>query len=452
MKKNEEKNLESFGYKQELKRTLTLKDLIIYGLIFMVPIAPFGIYGEVVTASKGMIVLTYLIGMIAMLFTAISYGSMSEAFPIAGSVYAYAQRGINKTIGFLAGWMILLDYVFVPSLLYVVSANSLKAILPSIPVWIWLILFILVNSIINIRGVMFTAKANIIFLIGELIVLAVFIAFGLVAISNGAGNGLTLKPIYDATEFNLPFVMTAVSVAVLSFLGFDGISTLAEETKGGNKVVGKAILWSLLIVGSLFIIQTYVAAIIHPDYTVFNSIDTAFYEIAGEVGGTFLKNVTIIATILSWGFANALAAQAAISRVLFGMARDKNLPSILAKIHPKYKTPYISTLLVALVSIIVGLMFVNNVGILSSIVNCGALTAFLVIHISVIYHFIIKQKSKRYIVHLIVPIIGFLIIAYVMINLDLLAKTIGLVWLVIGIIYYIIMRLMNRNIEIKEIE
>ncbi|MBC1563432.1 APC family permease [Listeria booriae] len=449
MAQPEKGSLESFGYKQELKRTLTLKDLVIYGLIFIVPIAPFGIYGEVVTASKGMIVLTYMIGMVAMLFTALSYGSMSRAFPIAGSVYAYAQRGINKTVGFLAGWMILLDYVFVPALLYVVSANSLKAIVPDVPVWIWLVIFILVNSWINIRGIAFTARANIVFLVGELIVLAIFIAVGVVAISNGAGDGVTIKPIYNAADFNLPFVMTAVSVAVLSFLGFDGISTLAEETKGGNKTVGKAILWALMLVGFLFIIQTYIAALIHPDYLNFDNIDTAFYQIAGEAGGPFLKNTTIIATILSWGFANALAAQAAISRILFGMARDQNLPKFLAKVHPRYQTPYLSTLMVGIVSLVVGLVFVNDIGILSSIVNCGALTAFLVIHVSVVYHYIIKMKSKNYLLHLVVPIIGFLIILYVMINLDILAKIIGISWLAVGVVYYIILRLTKRNTTIN---
>lgn len=448
MEQQESSSLESFGYKQDLKRTLTLKDLVVYGLIFMVPIAPFGIYGSVVIASKGMVVLTYIIGMVAMFFTALSYGSMSRAFPIAGSVYAYAQRGINKTIGFLAGWMILLDYIFVPALLYVVSANSLKAIVPTVPIWVWLIIFILFNSFVNVRGIAFTAKTNIIFLIGELIVLSIFIAMGIAAIVSGHGDGMTMKPIYNASEFNMPFVMTAVSVAVLSFLGFDGISTLAEETKGGNKTVGKAILWALLIVGILFIFQTYIAALIHPDYTSFKSIDTAFYEIAGEAGGTFLKNTTIIATILSWGFANALAAQAAISRILFGMARDRNLPIFLSKVHPKYKTPYLSTVVVGIVSLIVGLIFMNNIGILSSIVNCGALTAFLVLHISVIYHYMIKNNSKNYFLHLIVPIIGFIIILYVMINLDIHAKVIGISWLILGAVYYSFLRITNKNTTI----
>lgn len=445
---NKSSSLSDFGYQQQLERSLTLKDLIIYGLIFMVPIAPFGIYGSVISSSQGMIALTYLIGMVAMFFTAISYGQMSQAFPIAGSVYAYAQRGINKSVGFLAGWMIILDYIFVPSLLYVISANSIKSLLPNIPVWIWLVIFIGLNTIINVLGIEFTAKTNIIFLIGELLVLFIFMAFGLWGLLHDVGNGFTIKPFYNADHFNMNFVLTAVSVAVLSFLGFDGISTLAEETRGGNKTVGKAILWALIIVGVLFIAQTYIASLIMPDYTSFRDLDTAFYEIAFKVGGPFLQYLTTIATILAWGIANALAAQAAISRILFGMARDKTLPKVLAKVHPKFKTPYISTYLVGGISLIVGLIFMDNVGVLSSIVNCGALTAFLVIHVSVIYYYIIKNGSKHYWKHLVSPLIGFIIIGFVLINLDPLAKEIGISWLLIGVVYYMILRFSQRKTEL----
>jgi amino acid transporter len=118
--------LESFGYHQELKRSLGLRDLIIYGLVFMVPIAPFAIFGTVFNSSKGMVPLTYLIGMVAMIFTALSYREMSRAFPIAGSVYSYVSHGINSSVGFFAGWAILLDYLLVPTLLYVVGAAALS--------------------------------------------------------------------------------------------------------------------------------------------------------------------------------------------------------------------------------------------------------------------------------------------------------------------------------------
>lgn len=447
---SKDSSVSEFGYKQELKRSLSLRDLVVYGMIFMVPIAPFGIYGYVADGAKGMVALAYLIGMAGMIFTAFSYAQMSKAFPIAGSVYSYAQRGIHPAVGFFAGWAVLLDYILVPSLLYIVSANALQSLLPSVPAWIWLLIFIAVNTVINILGVEFTAKANLIILAFELIVLLLFIVIGIVAINKGIGNGFTFKPIYDSSHFSFSLVMGAVSLAVLSFLGFDGISTLAEETKGGKDTVGKAAVYSLLLVGGLFIVQTWVAALIWPDFGKFENLDTAFYQVAELAGGVWLRNLCIIATAISWGLANALAAQAAISRILYSMGRDGNLPKVLAKVHPKYKTPYFSTLIVGIISVMIGLIFMGKTSALTSLVNFGALTAFLLLHVSVIYHFIVKNKSRNYLSHLVLPGIGFIVIAYVVYSLDIASITLGLSWLVIGVIYYFILRGTKKDVNFEE--
>ncbi|MEH7883915.1 amino acid permease [Bacillus sp. JJ1609] len=434
------------GYKQELKRSLTFWDLLIYGLIFMVPIAPFGIYGAVAQGSNGMVALAYLIGMIGMIFTALSYARMSEAFPIAGSVYAYAQRGINDSVGFIAGWLILLDYIFVPALLYLVSAAALHDIVPEIPLFVWLVIFIAINTVVNVLGIEFTAKANKIIVVAELIVLVLFVAVGIFAITKGVnGAEFTFKPLYDSDQFSMGTVMGAVSIAVLSFLGFDAISTLAEESKAGSKAIGKAIVFSLLVVGLLFIIQTWVAALIWPDFTSFENADVAFYQIAEIAGGTWLKWTTILATAISWGIANALVAQAAISRILYSMARDRKLPKVLSKVHPKFKTPYVSTLLVAGISLLVTALFASHIGALASVVNFGALSAFLFLHASVVIYFIKKQKSKDYFKHLVLPLIGFIIIGYVWISLDPLSKQLGFVWLGIGIVYLIVLKVFRKD-------
>lgn len=428
-------SLEQFGYKQELKRALTFKDLLIYGLIFMVPIAPFGVYGYVSDASQGMVALAYLIGMTGMIFTALSYALMSEAFPIAGSVYTYAQRGINETVGFLAGWAILLDYILIPSLLYLVSAAALSALVPAVPMWVWLVLFILINTLINVRGIELTAKANRIILIAEFIVLAIFIVVGLLALSKGVGSGgLTIKPLFDSETFNMSLVMGAVSIAVLSFLGFDAISTLSEEVKGGNKVVGRATVSGLLIVGGLFILQTWIASDLGRGMT-FDNLDIVFYEIAGAAGGEWLKTLTILATVVSWGIADALVAQVAISRILFSMGRDRKLPAVLAKVHPRFQTPYVSTILVAIISLAVGLFFQSQISLLTSLVNFGALTGFILLHVSVINHYIIRQKSKNFLAHLILPAIGMIVIGYVLYGMDSLAIKAGSIWVLIGIVY-----------------
>ncbi|MGM9891832.1 APC family permease [Limosilactobacillus sp.] len=443
---NDEKNdkpaddLEQFGYKQELSRKLTCKDLIFYGLIAMVPVAPFGIYGSVAVPAKGMVAMAYLVGMIAMFFTAVSYSQMSQAFPIAGSVYAYAQRGIGPTIGFMSGWMIMLDYIFIPALLYVLSANALKGLLPNISPIVWLVLFCVINTVINIRGIEFTARANKIFVIVQLITLAIFFACGIWGLCHGVGEGVTLKPFYNPQTFSMTAILSAVSIAVLSFLGFDGISTMAEETKGGNKVVGKAILWTLFLIGLLFVSQTYMAGLIHPNYKTLGDINTAFYRIAYQVGGQPLLILTTIITILALGLASALVMQAALARVLYSMARDKNMPTIFATIHPKYKTPYVSTLLVAGVSIVIGILFMNHSTTLSSVVNCGALFSFCVLHLAVINHYIRRQHSTDYLRHLVVPIIGFIIVFSVLLNLHPVAKVLGTGWFVIGLVYYLVIR------------
>lgn len=431
--------LEDFGYKQELNRVLKFSDLVIYGLIFMVPIAPFGIYGYVADISKGMVALAYLIGMSGMIFTAFSYWRMSEAFPISGSVYAYTSRALGKAVGFVSGWTILSDYILVPALLYVVSAAALGAVIPGVPALVWIVGFILINTVINVVGIEFTAKFNKVVLVLELIVFAIFVVIGLKAVASGAvGDGFTLKPLFDGENFNLSLVMGAVSIAVLSFLGFDGISTLAEEAEGGGKTVGKASIAALLMVGVLFITQTYVAALVWPDYSSFTNLDTAFYDVANLAGGIKLMWMCSIATGFAWGIANSLAAQAAISRIIFSMSRDRMLPRALNKVHPKFKTPYVATIFVAIVSLVITVAFSNSIAYLSSLVNFGALTGFIVLNFTVIYHFIYKEKSKSYVKHLILPLIGIVIIGYVWLNLDPSAKTLGGIWVAVGVVYYII--------------
>src|SRR3712207_2862978 len=190
---------------------------------------------------------------------------MSRAFPMAGSVYTYAGRGIAQPVGFVAGWMILLDYVLVPALLYLIAAIAMNSIVASVPVWVWLIGFVVLNTVVNYFGIEFTARVNKIMLVAELIVLAVFLVVGIVALASGEGRGFDFTPIYNSDTFSLQLVFGAVSIAVLSFLGFDGISTLAEENRDSARSIGKAMIAALALAGTLFIVQTWVAALLVPD-------------------------------------------------------------------------------------------------------------------------------------------------------------------------------------------
>ncbi|WP_018152667.1 APC family permease [Leeia oryzae] len=444
-------SIEQFGYKQELHRTLSVWDLMIYGMIFMVPIAPFGVFGAVWDGTKGMVPLAYLIGMVAMFFTAMSYWSMSKAFPVAGSVYTYAQRGIHETVGFFAGWLILLDYILIPSLLYIVSAAALASAVPGVPSWVWIVAFIGINTVINLLGIELAAKANRYILVAEIIVLAIFVVMGLIALYGEHGHGLTMKPWYDPANFSLSLVFGAVSIAVLSFLGFDGISTLSEESKDGVDSVGKASMWALLTVGVLFILQTWIASELAVGLK-FTNLDTAFYDTASVAGGNWLKQVTLWSTILSWGIANALVAQSAVARIMYSMARDRKLPSILAKIHPRFKTPYVSTFVVAAVSVVAAVYFDGQIANLSRLVNFGALMGFLLLHVSVINHHVIRNKSTDLVKHLVFPVIGLLIIMYVIYEMEWAAKELGLIWLGLGVVYYLVLtKVLKRNVALGEI-
>ena len=247
-----------------------------------------------------------------------------------------------------------------------------------------------------------------------------------------------------------------MSIAVLSFLGFDAISTLAEENRDSARALGKAMIASLMLAGVLFIVQTWVAALLVPSPdTVISDGDptgSAFYDAAGAAGGHWLTVLTAVATAIAWGFADSLVAQAATSRLLFAMARDRQLPSFLARIDPKHRVPVNATLLVAVISLVLGIYMSqreDGITLLSTLVNFGALSAFLVLHVAVVWHFVVRQKSRDYWRHVAVPVIGFAILLYVVINAQVAAQTLGFTWLAIGVVLLLVLVATGRKPELK---
>ncbi|BBX87741.1 APC family permease [Mycolicibacterium aubagnense] len=444
-----QRTVESFGYKQELNRSVSTVDLIVYGLVFMVPIAPWTIFGVVYNSAGGMVPLVYLIGLVAMVFTATAYAQMAKSFPLAGSVFSYVGRGIHPGAGFFAGWAILLDYLLIPTLLYVLAAESMIGLFPGTPRWLWALVFVLVNTVINLLGVDSLKVANRFFLVLELVFLAIFVVIAVRAIN---GNSLPnvhwgTTPLWNPETVSAPLIAAALSIAVLSFLGFDGISTLAEESTGTRNPAGKAMVGALFIVAFLFIGQTWLASLLAGGRASFSDSEAgnAFFTLVEAASSTGWMNAFFVVNVLAVGFANAMAAQAATSRLLFSMSRDRQLPAFLSRVSSR-KVPFAAILLVSAISVVLVLFFVGQIALISSLVNFGALFAFCLLHVSVVWYYLGRKKSKNYLLHLAVPTLGFVIIGYVLFNADSLAKIGGIVWLGIGTVVFVVNKLRGRGV------
>jgi amino acid transporter len=443
--------VEAFGYRQELKRSLSNFDLLVYGLVFIVPGAPISVYGIVFNASAGMVPLVFLVGLVAMLFTAASYVSMSRVFPIAGSVYAYAGRAIGASAGFLAGWVMLLDYLLLPTLVYVLCAVAMHSVVPDIPRVAWIVTFVLFNTVINVMGIETTARMSRYILVIQLVVLAAFMVLAVIAFANGtAGAHFSMTPIFNPTLITPSLIFGALSLAVLSFLGFDAISTLAEEATGGAHAVGRATYLSLIVTASIFVILTYTASLFVLDRTSFpkgDATDAAFYNIAMTVGGYWLKWVLAVPGVIFAGLPGALAAQVATTRLLYSMARDGKLPRALAHVT-KRQVPERAALLVSAVSLILGVAMAEHLELLTSMVNFGALVGFLLLHTSVVVYFARRHEVSNRWLHVAAAGIGFAIIGYVLINLHTTALVAGLSWTCVGLIVLGYQKWSGQRIEL----
>jgi amino acid transporter len=444
-----QRTLESFGYAQELNRSVSTLDLLVYGLVFMVPIAPWAIFGTVYNSSSGMVPLVYVIGLVAMVFTALAYAQMAKSFPLAGSVFSYVGRGVHPGLGFFAGWAILLDYLLVPTLLYVFAAESMIGLFPGTPRWLWAIVFVVVNTIINLAGIGSLKFANRVFLAIELVFVVIFVVIAVRAINGDSlpNVGWSTLPIWDSNVVTAPLIASALSIAVLSFLGFDGISTLAEESTGRKNPAGRAMIIALFVVAFLFVVQTWLASLLAGGRESFgdDEVGNAFFTLVQAASNTGWMNAFFAVNVMAVGFANAMAAQAATSRLLYSMSRDGQLPKFLSKISSR-KVPISAILVVSALSVVLVLFFVGQIGLISSLVNFGALFGFCLLHVSVVWYYVVRQKSKNYLLHLVVPTLGFLIIGYVLFNADALAKIGGLVWLVVGAVVFAINVFRGRGV------
>ena len=428
--------LEDLGYRQELSRSMSLTDVVVYGLIYMVPLAPVAVFGTIDSFAGGMVALVYVVAAVAMVFSAISYREMALRYPVAGSVYSYVRLGLNPFVGFLSGWAILLDYLLLPALLSVFAAVAMVGLVPVVPAWAWIVVFVLVAAAINLAGISVTARMNKVFLVVQVAVLAVFAVGAVVAVAQGQGT-FTLDPFYRPEAFSWSIVFGAIPLAALSFIGFDAISTLNEEAEGGGPAVARATMVVLVVVTVLFVAQVYLAAAFAPADGSFPSSDrelNAFYDISGVVLGDWFKVVMTLTSALIAIFANSLASQTTSSRLIFSMARDRQLPGFLARVTPD-GVPRNALLLVVGLSLVIGVVGAEQSTLLVTLVTFGALTAYILLHVAVLWHLGVRGGASRSVLaHVVSPVLGAAVLVYALVSADRNAKLLGLGWVAAGVV------------------
>jgi putrescine importer len=419
-----------------LKPALGLPGLVLFGITYVGPTAPFPMFGIVSTISRGHMALAYSIAMFAMVLTALSYGRMSSVYPAAGSAYSYSRQTLHPIAGFLVGWTMLLDYLLLPLMSVIYVSLTFSRLLPMVPYGAWLLVFASLMTAANLFGLKVTNRAN--FVMTAIMSAAVlwFVAAAVRALLEGKGSGVLFsgKPFYDPSIFSLRSVMAGTSVAAFSYLGFDGISTLAEDSKNPRRDIGRATVLVCLTSAALFIAQAYLGQLLWPNFGSFHDVETAFLDVASLAGGTALFSMVSFVLVVA-GFASAVTGQTSASRLLFGMGRDRLLPTnLFTYIHPKYSTPTYGVLLVGLVAVAGG--FFLSFQLAAEAVNFGALLGFMAVNLSVISHFFIRGRERGPVAlleSLLLPAGGFLICFYVFLSLSGTAKWVGLAWCIAGL-------------------
>ncbi|MFJ8883403.1 APC family permease [Streptomyces sp. NPDC102402] len=427
----------------KLRRTLGFRDLVVYGLLFIAPMAPVGVFGTLDARSDGAVALVYLVATVVMAFTAFSYAQMVRVAPLAGSVFAYARKGLGEGPGFIAGWMAMLDYLLIPAVAYLFSGIAMNALVPEVSRWVWTTIAVVVTTALNLWGVRAAARVGFAVLAMEIVVLLVFVVSAVVVlVRDGAERGW-LTPLTGDTGFSTTAVLGAVSVAVLSYLGFDAIASFAEEVTGGSAKVARAVLFCLVLAGALFVAQSYLAALLEPVSSAELAADpvkqgSAFYDAVDASVGTWLHDLVAVSKAIGAAFA-ALAGQAAAGRLVFAMARDGRLPSFLSRVDGRSGVPRIAIAGAAVVTLVAAVWAArrdDGLDHLVSVVNVGALTAFVLLHASVVGWFAVRRMEgpPSWWRHVLMPVVGAAVLVAVILEATTSAQLVGVCWLGIGLV------------------
>ncbi|MFP3668036.1 APC family permease [Priestia sp. SIMBA_032] len=430
----------------ELKRSLNIRYVILFGLSFMAPVTVFSTYGIAINQTHGMIPTAYIIALIVMLFTSYSYAKMVQVYPSSGSAYTFVQKGINSHLGFLVGWVILLDYLFSPMISALLFGVMVNAYFPGIPIVVCIISFIIVVTAINILGIKVAANVNTFLVLFQVLFIIVFCLFCINGLISGKGTGeLFTKDPFFSPDVNFNNLISIVPLLCFSFLGFDAVTTLAEETKKPKQTLPRAIYATTLIGGLLFIISTYFAQSIFQNSNTFKNPDTAIVEIMIYTGGNFLNSLFISVVVIA-STASAIASGGSGARILYAMGRDSVLPKkIFGYISPRFQTPIYNILIISCIAM--SAVFLD-IATATSFINFGALFAFTFVNFSVIVHYFVKNKQVSFrsiVLNLLIPLTGTGITILFITRLNIHSLVLGITWLVVGFIYLLYLTKMFKK-------
>ncbi len=433
----------------KLRRVLSLPDLIIYGIILIQPVAALPLFGHANNISRGHAVTTILIAMVAMIFTAISYGRMANKYPAAGSAYTYVGKGLNPYLGFVAGWSMFMDYMFIPILCVIFTSVAANHLLPVVPYHFWIFFFVACFTLLNLRGIRVASRANWVLMIIMSVVVFYFMAAAIryLFLKEGIGGLFSSKPFYDSDSFSVGAIGSATALAALTYIGFDGLTTLSEEVKNPRKNILIAVVFTCLITGIWSGAQVYLAQLSWPDWASFtsgipdeaarnNALDTAIMTVANRVGGTILDtSLSIILLVGSIG--SGIAGQLGAARLLYGMGRDGVIPKkIFGHLGRKSATPSYNVLLIG--GLALAGAFLLNYEECARLINFGAFFAFMGVNIASMREYFFKSKDrsvKSFLLNFLPPAAGFIICLIIWLNLPAKTFIIGGSWMLVGIIY-----------------
>jgi putrescine importer len=382
-----------------LRRTLTLWDLILYGVIVIQPVAPMSVFGVLSERGNGHVVTTLLIAMVAMLFTAFSYGRMARAYPSAGSAFTYVGQEINPALGYVTGWSMVMDYMLNPMICIIWCSQQAHVFASGVPYWIWALFFGAVFTFLNIQGIKTSARVNTLLAAGMGAVVALFFMAAARYIFGNPHDGAAFftRPFYDPQLWNSKAVLAATSIAVLSYIGFDGISTLSEEAENPRRNILLATVLTCFVIGILSALEVYGAQLLWPATQPFPNVDTAFTFVAGRAWKPLFAIVGF--TLLVANFGSGMGAQIGAARLLYGMGRSKALPqSFFGVVDPKRHVPRNNVFFVGAIALAGALLVTVNLfsyGLGAEMLNFGALIAFMGVNLAAFIRYDVREGGKN---------------------------------------------------------